>query len=104
VESQAAQQDNLGRYGQRLRSLFGALKAAHLAIDTVEFGSEDDTPITTPTSLQGTRRRRPRSRHGCTATRTGQQVVLPQARRRARATRRRRPTTLWVRYTGKTYV
>ena len=33
---------NLDKYGQRLRTLFGALKDAHLTIDAVEFGNEDD--------------------------------------------------------------
>jgi hypothetical protein len=34
---------NLGKYAQRLRTLFGALKDAHLTIDAVEFGNEYDT-------------------------------------------------------------
>jgi hypothetical protein len=33
---------NLDKYGQRLRTLFGALKDAHLEIDAVEFGNEYD--------------------------------------------------------------
>jgi hypothetical protein len=33
---------NLDKYAQRLRNLFGALKAANLTIDAVEFGNEDD--------------------------------------------------------------
>jgi hypothetical protein len=33
---------NLDKYAQRLRTLFGALKDAHLTIDAVEFGNEDD--------------------------------------------------------------
>jgi len=33
---------NLKKYDQRLRDLFGALKAAHVQIDAVEFGNEID--------------------------------------------------------------
>jgi hypothetical protein len=33
---------NLDKYAQRMRTLFGALKDAHLTIDAVEFGNEDD--------------------------------------------------------------
>jgi hypothetical protein len=33
----------LDKYATRLRTLFGAIKDAHLTIDAVEFGNEDDT-------------------------------------------------------------
>ena len=35
-------QINLNKYADRLRNLFGALKAANVEIDAVEFGNEDD--------------------------------------------------------------
>lgn len=34
---------DLKKYADRLRALFGALKDAHLTVDAVEFGNEDDT-------------------------------------------------------------
>ena len=34
---------DLDKYTQRLRTLFGAIRDAHLTIDAVEFGNEDDT-------------------------------------------------------------
>jgi hypothetical protein len=36
-------QINRTKYAQRLRTLFGALKDAHLTLDAAEFGNEDDT-------------------------------------------------------------